>query len=184
MLKSSLPRPKDRFGVRAPFKAPHHIALVTNDMAKTVAFYRDVLGAEVAMTHRMPRDGRERHYFITIAENTVLAFFEFPDAELPEFVPPTRKKTGRALDHLAFFVEDRKTLDAWHDYLTDKVDNLTEILDLDLVHAFFFSDPNGIVLEVMAEQEGKMQFPQYHDGDPVLDLPVAADESGGGGRGL
>ena len=66
MSKSSLPRPKDRFGVRAPFKAPHHIALVTNDMAKTVAFYRDVLGAEVAMTHRMPRE-RSRaalfHYY-------------------------------------------------------------------------------------------------------------------------
>ena len=110
MSIASLQRPKDRFGVKAPFKAPHHIALVTNDMEKTVTFYRDILGAEVAMTHRVPRSERERHYFITIAENTVFAFFEFPDAELPPFIPPTRHKSGRFLDHIAFFVENRETL--------------------------------------------------------------------------
>ena len=57
-------------------------------------------------------------------------------------------------------------------------------MDVDLVHPFFFSDPNGVVLEVMAEQEGKMNFPQYYDGDPALDLPVATDESGGGSEGF
>lgn len=180
---AGLTRPKDRFGLTAPFKAPHHIAVVTNDMAKTVAFYCDVLGAEVAMTHRMPRAGAERHYFVTIAENTVFAFFEFPDAELPEFRPPTQPKTGRFLDHIAFFVEDRAALEAWHAHLDGKVENRSDILDLDFVDAFFFSDPNGMVLEVMAEKPG-MTFPKWHDGDPIPGLPKAEDTAGGGGRGL
>ncbi|MER3554381.1 MAG: hypothetical protein C4331_08525 [Meiothermus sp.] len=33
----------DRWGLQAPFSAIHHVALITNDMKKTVAFYRDVL---------------------------------------------------------------------------------------------------------------------------------------------
>ena len=61
-------------------------------MKKTVAFYRDVLGSQVAMGHRLPRAGNERHYFITVAPNTMFAFFEFPDAELP----PTRTRRCRA----------------------------------------------------------------------------------------
>lgn len=51
----------DRWGLKAPFAAIHHVALVTSDMKKTVAFYRDVLGAQVAMAHRLPADdGRAR----------------------------------------------------------------------------------------------------------------------------
>ncbi|MEZ4571499.1 MAG: VOC family protein [Thermomicrobiales bacterium] len=37
--KFSLP---DRAGLKAPFAALHHVALVTNDMKATVDFYRDV----------------------------------------------------------------------------------------------------------------------------------------------
>src|SRR5947209_16613024 len=94
---------EDRNGLKAPFAALHHVALVTNDMKKTVAFYRDVLGGEVAMGHRLGRPGNERHYFITVAPNTVFAFFEFPDAALPPHKDATLPSTGRALDHIAFF---------------------------------------------------------------------------------
>src|SRR5690606_27115848 len=79
----------DRFGLKAPFAALHHVALVTNDMEATLRFYRDVLGSEIAMAHRQG-EHNVRHYFITVAPNTVFAFFEFPDAELPEYLPPTK----------------------------------------------------------------------------------------------
>lgn len=157
----------DRWGLKAPFAAVHHIALVTNNMKKTVDFYRDVLGAQIAMSHRMPAGDGRRHYFITVAPNTVLAFFETPEAQLPPYQPPIRAKTGRALDHIAFFVEDDAALEAWHTRLQGQVDNLSPINDLGLVRAFFFSDPNGIVLEVMAETEKGMQFPSLDDPDPA-----------------
>ncbi len=104
----------DRNGLKAPFAALHHVALITNDMAKTVAFYRDVLGSEMAMSHRMPRDANERHYFITVAPNVVFAFFEFPDAEVPEYQPPMIHKTGRAFDHVAFLVPDEAAFTAMY----------------------------------------------------------------------
>lgn len=157
----------DRWGLKAPFGAIHHVALVTNDLKKTVTFYRDVLGAQVAMSHRLPDDDGRRHYFITVAPNTVFAFFETPETELPPYLPPIQPKTGRALDHIAFFVENNAALEAWHQRLQGQVDNLSSIKDLGLVWAFFFSDPNGIVLEVMAEQEGRMRLPMLDDPDPA-----------------
>ena len=75
--------PAGPFDVVSLVDVLHHVALVTNDMKKTVAFYRDVLGGEVVMAHRMPRPGNERHYFISVTPQAVFAFFEFPDAELP-----------------------------------------------------------------------------------------------------
>ncbi|WP_299431300.1 VOC family protein [uncultured Meiothermus sp.] len=160
--------PRDRWGLKAPFAAVHHVALVTNDMRKTVAFYRDVLGAEVAMSHRLPGGDGRRHYFITVAPNAVLAFFENPEAEPAAYQPPIQPKSGRALDHIAFFVEDDAALEAWYARLRGRVDNLSEIKNLQgMVRAFFFSDPNGIVLEVMAETPKGFDFPSLDDPDPA-----------------
>ncbi|MCA1668467.1 MAG: VOC family protein [Thermomicrobia bacterium] len=89
----------DRDHLPSPFAALHHVALVTNDMKKTVAFYRDVLGSEVAMGHRLGRPGNERHYFITVAPNTVFAFFEFPDAEMPAYKDATLPAIVRRLSN-------------------------------------------------------------------------------------
>jgi catechol 2,3-dioxygenase-like lactoylglutathione lyase family enzyme len=139
-----------------PFTALHHVALVTNDMKKTVAFYRDVLGGKVVMAHRMPRPGNERHYFISVTPTAVFAFFEFPDAELPSHKGATLPSTGRALDHIAFFAPDDATFGEWYRRLDAAgVEHLTPIRELGIgIRAFFFADPNGIVLEVMSPPRG------------------------------
>ena len=156
--------------LNAPFGSLHHVALVTNDMKKTVAFYRDVLGSEVAMGHRLPRSGNERHYFITVTPNTVFAFFEFPDAELPAHKDATLPSTGRSLDHIAFFADSDATFDRWYARLQDaKVEHLSEMRQMGPgLRAFFFDDPNGIVLEVMAPPKGGgMRVPILEDPDPA-----------------
>lgn len=158
----------DRNGLASPFAALHHVALVTNDMKKTVAFYRDLLGSTVAMGHRLGRPGNERHYFITVAPNTVFAFFEFPDAELPAHKDATLPSTGRALDHIAFFAGSNERFDTWYRRLTEaKVAHLSPIRDMGIVRAFFFDDPNGITLEVMAGMGEGMHFPALDDPDPA-----------------
>ncbi|HEY8602664.1 MAG TPA: VOC family protein [Thermomicrobiales bacterium] len=154
-----------------PFAALHHVALVTNDMQKTVAFYRDLLGGEVIMAHRMPRPGNERHYFISVTPTTVFAFFEFPDATLPVHKDATLPSTGRALDHIAFFAPSVAAFEAWHGRLTDaNVDHLTPIRPLGPgMRAFFFADPNGIVLEIMCPpaDKGWLATPVLDDPDPA-----------------
>ncbi len=157
----------DRDGLPSPFAAIHHVAVVTNDMKKTVAFYRNVLGSEVAMGHRLDRPGNERHYFITVAPNTVFAFFEFPDAAMPSYKDATLPSTGRSLDHVCFHTKSNKEFDAWYAWLGAKgVDNLSEIIERGPSRSFFFSDPNNIVFEVATPSVGQ-RFPILTDPDPA-----------------
>ena len=68
------------------------VALVTNDMEKTVRFYRDVLGMSVVMTVARDINGqRIRHYFFKLGPASCLSFFEWPNVELPP-----RKDAGGA----------------------------------------------------------------------------------------
>ncbi|HUR73040.1 MAG TPA: VOC family protein [Sporichthya sp.] len=62
-----------------------HLALVTNDMDATVRFYRDVLEMPLVGTLSTPA----RHYFFSIGPGAAIAFFEWPEAELPP-----RKESG------------------------------------------------------------------------------------------
>ena len=57
----------------------NHIALVSSDMARTVRFYRDVLGMPLVKTIDLP-DGMGQHFFFDIGNNDCLAFFWFPHA--------------------------------------------------------------------------------------------------------
>lgn len=158
----------DRDGLNSPFGALHHVALITNDMAKTVAFYRDVLGSEIALAHRLDRPDGARHYFITVAPNTVFAFFEFPDAALPEFQEATTPKTGRALDHICFFVESAADLAAWHAKLTAAG---VTIHGYSPGNTLFFPDPNNIVFQVSVAPANGMGFPRHDDPDPAYPPP-------------
>ncbi len=62
----------------------NHVALVCKDMAKTVEFYRDILGMPLIKTLDLPGN-RGQHFFFDIGNGDSLAFFWFPDA--PESEP-------------------------------------------------------------------------------------------------
>ena len=66
------------------FCGVNHLALVCKDMAKTVEFYRDILGMPLTKTIDLP-GGRGQHFFFDIGNGDSLAFFWFPEA--PEAVP-------------------------------------------------------------------------------------------------
>ena len=57
----------------------NHLALVCKDMAKTVEFYRDVLGMPLIKTVELPA-GMGQHFFFDIGGGDSLAFFWFADA--------------------------------------------------------------------------------------------------------
>ena len=62
----------------------HHLALVCKDMARTVEFYRDVLGMPLVKTLDLP-DGTSQHFFFDMGGGNSLAFFWFANA--PEAAP-------------------------------------------------------------------------------------------------
>jgi catechol 2,3-dioxygenase-like lactoylglutathione lyase family enzyme len=146
----------------------NHLALVCADMAKTVAFYRDILGMPLTKTIDLPGD-KGQHFFFDIGNGDSLAFFWFPDA--PPATPghsapanlPTRGKITSAhgsMNHIAFNVPAEK-FDAYHKKLIDKGVDVTRIFNHDnsptqssdsvtddvYVRSMYFFDPDGVCLE-------------------------------------
>lgn len=146
----------------------NHLALVCADMAKTVAFYRDILGMPLTKTIDLPGD-KGQHFFFDIGNGDSLAFFWFPDA--PAATPghsapanlPTRGKITSAhgsMNHIAFNVPAEK-FDAYHKKLIDKGVDVTRIFNHDnsptqssdtvtddvYVRSMYFFDPDGVCLE-------------------------------------
>lgn len=149
----------------------NHLALVCRDMAKTVEFYRDVMGMPLVKTLDLP-GGRGQHFFFDIGNGDSLAFFWFPEA--PAAVPgisapaalPTRGSFMSAhgsMNHIAFNVPAEK-FDAYHARLVEKGIDVTPILNHDesetqvspelndgvYVRSMYFFDPDGVCLEFAA----------------------------------
>ncbi len=163
-----MPRPANReFDIRGV----NHIALVCKDMARTVAFYRDVLGMPLVKTIDLP-GGMGQHFFFDIGNGDCLAFFWFPDA--PEARPgignpaalPTQGSMVSAhgsMNHLAFNVAPER-FDAYCARLRAKGVALSPVLNHDeserqvsaevhdgvFVRSVYFFDPDGVCLEFAA----------------------------------
>ena len=146
----------------------NHIALVCADMARTVRFYRDVLGMPLVKTIELP-GGMGQHFFFDMGNDDCLAFFWFPgagDAQpgvsnaagLPDRADITTAHAS--MNHLAFDVP----LERFEEYRQRLIDDGVEVsavLDHDdsawqvahrfhdgvFVRSFYFRDPDGILLE-------------------------------------
>jgi catechol 2,3-dioxygenase-like lactoylglutathione lyase family enzyme len=146
----------------------NHLALVCKDMARTVQFYRDVLGMPLIKTIDLP-GGMGQHFFFDIGNGDSLAFFWFPNA--PEAAPgvsapaslPTRGNMVSAhgsMNHIAFNVPAEK-FDAYCERLKAKGVDVTPVLNHDnsasqvsatvtddvFVRSVYFFDPDGVCLE-------------------------------------
>ena len=150
----------------------NHLALVCKDMAKTVEFYRDVLGMPLIKTIDLP-GGHGQHFFFDIGNGDSLAFFWFPGA--PEAVPgvsaPAELPGGRgdirsahgSMNHIAFNVPPEK-FDAYVEKLRAKGIKMGRVLNHDnspsqvsdevtpdvFVGSVYFWDPDGVMLEFAA----------------------------------
>ena len=167
----------------------NHLALVCKDMARTVAFYRDVLGMPLVKTIELPR-GMGQHFFFDMGNGDSLAFFWFPNA--PASVPgvaapanlPTRGPIASAhgsMNHIAFDVPAEK-FDEYYDRLVAKGIDVTRVFNHDnsatqssdtvtadvFVRSVYFFDPDGVCLEFAAWTRPLTQADIAHD-------PVDAD---------
>jgi len=138
----------------------HHLALVTDDMHGTVAFYVDVLGMPLVHAMRVPpglgtgpgNRGNPpyeeiRHYFFDMGNDSLLAFFEVPaDAE-----PPSNRNAVGGMQHVAFTVT-RAHFDEIEQRLNAAgVEHTPRIAQLPGMEGLYFQDPNGIRLEMACQ---------------------------------
>lgn len=144
----------------------NHIALVCQDMQKTVDFYEGVLGFPLVKTLEFP-GGSGQHFFFQITESDGIAFFWFPYA--PAAAPgiagagwgrtdedgnplpgPGPLSAIGSMHHLAFDVPEERLeeykvrLEAAGLEVTDVVD---EESDDGSLRSLYFTDPDGVVLE-------------------------------------
>jgi len=127
------------------YKGINHVALATNDMDTTIRFWRDLLG--MRLVAGIGRKGN-RQYFFELSSNSLISFFEWPEAE-----PAPDKDAGRpakgpfVFDHLCIELTDREQFWDLKDRLTAAGIWVTEEIDNGFIHSIFSTDPNGIQLE-------------------------------------
>jgi len=151
------------------FTAIDHLAFITDDMKKTVRFYRDLLGMEL---HAGIGHGGYRHYFFQFGDNQV-AFFEYDGASTMErkfHGERTSKPLG--FDHVSFTVDSREALFGLKDKLEAAGFEVTGAVDHGIIWSIYFFDPNNIPLEASWKIVDIAEPPVIEDDDPI---PVAAE---------
>jgi catechol 2,3-dioxygenase-like lactoylglutathione lyase family enzyme len=146
----------------------NHLALVCKDMAKTVEFYRDVLGMPLTKTIDLP-GGMGQHFFFDIGNGDSLAFFWFPNAPaaVPGISAPAQlpgsgdiRSAHGSMNHIAFNVPAER-FDEYVAKLRDKGVRMgavmnhddspgqisAEVTDSVFVRSVYFWDPDGVMLE-------------------------------------
>jgi len=126
----------------------NHLAMVTNDMEKTVRFYRDVMGFPlVGAIGGNPNGLRARHYFFETGPNSTIAFFEWEGAE--DFHKPAGLEAAGQVqfDHVSFDVETEEELLELQAQLEAAGQEVTTVVDHKFIHSIYFQDFSGIALE-------------------------------------
>lgn len=128
----------------------HHVTLICRDIARTTAFYRDLLGLALVHEGSNDDDPGTRHYWFGDAEGnagTLVSFLEYPSMQ-PATVGP-----GSA-HHLAFVVDSAEEQEAWRDYLRGQGVECTEVFDRSQFRSIYLRDPDGHILEIATRGPG------------------------------
>ncbi len=167
----------------------NHLALVCKDMARTVEFYRDVLGMPLIKTIDLP-GGMGQHFFFDIGNGDSLAFFWFPGAPAahpgvssPAALPGIGSLVTAhgSMNHIAFNVPVEK-FDEYCERLKAKGVKLSPVMNHDnspaqvsatvtpdvFVRSVYFFDPDGVCLEFAA-------WTKTFDASDVAHDPMTAD---------
>ncbi|WP_419240781.1 VOC family protein [Photobacterium leiognathi] len=125
-------------------KGIHHVAIICSDYARSKHFYTQIL--KLTVNNETYREQRQSYKLdLRLPDNSQLELFSFPDAPARPSYPE-----AQGLRHLAFVVEDIHSV---VDYLAAQGVEVEDIRIDELTgKAFtFFSDPDGLPLELYAQ---------------------------------
>lgn len=134
----------------------HHVGLVTLDIDRTIEFYTQKLGFELAWCDVLEpsEGGRIQHAFLDSGDGTFVAFMSPKNVSgLPEELA-TDINSAQHLPpffyHFAFWVDDVTELEAKRRDLEAKGVDVTPIVDHEWCRSIYLKDPNGLLLEYCA----------------------------------
>jgi glyoxylase I family protein len=131
-------------GRRMQLTGLHHITLISADIERSIAFYRDVLGLGVVGDRASDDDPGVRHVWFGAVDGTpgrLLSVMEYP--HLPAGVVGTG-----STQHFALAVDSAEELDAWRSYLVDQDVECSEVFDRGGFRSLYLRDPDGHVIEI------------------------------------
>ncbi|MGD8415797.1 MAG: VOC family protein [Pseudomonadales bacterium] len=131
------------------FGFPHHIDLTVSDLERSVGFYETVLSELGFQRSEMYSGGAP----CWISGQIPGAVFSIAIKRARDASPHNRYAPG--LHHLAFAADSREAVDRFHGFLVRKgIEVLDAPAEYDYTpgyYAVFFSDPDGIKLELVYE---------------------------------
>ena len=123
----------------------NHVATLTPDMDRLVAFYSAAFGAE-KIFEMEARPDHPRMVILDLGGGAALNVFE---TDASEIIGDRRRQGGRgAIDHFALAVDSLATLELMRDRLVAAGAEVGDIQQLGSEWSLFFRDPDGMELEV------------------------------------
>jgi catechol 2,3-dioxygenase-like lactoylglutathione lyase family enzyme len=130
----------------------HHVALMCADVERTIGFYQGLLGFPLVEIFEN-RDYRgSTHLFFDIGHDNCLAFFDFPGLDLG----PYAEVIG-GLHHIAISVAPAVWAAA-----RARLEEAGVACHVDSESSLYFSDPDGVRLELIAEELGSLYGTPLH----------------------
>jgi glyoxylase I family protein len=129
---------------RMALRGLHHLTAICQDLERTTAFYRDVLGLTVVGDAVNDDDPDARHVWFGFggsARTALVSFLEYPDME------PGQIGVG-VTHHFAFLVDTAVEQQAWLDYLRECGVQCSDIFDRDGFRSIYLRDPDGHIVEI------------------------------------
>jgi catechol 2,3-dioxygenase-like lactoylglutathione lyase family enzyme len=130
----------------------HHIALLCSDVERTIRFYQGLLGFPLVELFENRDYKGSTHLFFDIGHDNTLAFFDFPELGLG----PYQEVLG-GFHHLAISV-DRTQWDA----AKQRLEEAGVATHIESEISLYFSDPDGVRLELIAEDLGSLYGTPLH----------------------
>jgi catechol 2,3-dioxygenase-like lactoylglutathione lyase family enzyme len=143
------PERPDAAGVeprRLRLRGLHHVTVISADLERTTAFYRDVLGLALVRETHNDDDPDARHFWFGDAQGaagTLISFLEYPAMEA------ARAGVG-GTHHIAFTIGTADELDGWREWLRSCSVQVTDVFDRGGLRSLYLRDPDGHILELAA----------------------------------
>jgi catechol 2,3-dioxygenase-like lactoylglutathione lyase family enzyme len=129
----------------------HHVALLSQDVERTIHFYQDLLGFPLTDLFENRDYPGSTHFFFDIGNGNALAFFDFPRLDLGGYA-----EVLGGLHHLAISVPPER----WEELRRRLGDAGVAVERID--SSLYFRDPDGARVELISDPLGDLY------GNPVL----------------